>query len=117
VSIYDRLDKTESFAKREAKWDALNATSHGVFQTRVHALLGEQPQIDGVDARIKTLAEEGWKEGKIAQAMGYRERTIYNRVSKMREIAGVDRKHPLRMIFITPPSQRELPAGAILKMN
>ena len=45
--------------KRENLWDGLNAGSDGAYQQRVRVLLDEQPEINRLDARIKTLAEEG----------------------------------------------------------
>ncbi len=85
---------------REAKWDALNTSSGGTFQRRVRQLLDGQPQINRLDARIKTLAEDGLDEAKIAAELGYEEKTVYNHCSKMRKIAGVGRDIQFRLVFL-----------------
>jgi len=88
--------------KRENLWDALNTGSGGAYQLRVRTLLDEQREINRLDARIKTLSDEGWSDARIAQELGYQEKTIYSHCSKMRKIAGVDRKVPFRTLFLPP---------------
>lgn len=87
---------------REAKWDALNAAPGGAFQSRVHVLLAEQPDFAPLDARIKTVFEEGWLEAKIQDALGIAEQTLYNHKSKIRKIAGVDATVDFRSLFLPP---------------
>jgi hypothetical protein len=86
--------------KREAKWDALNATSDGAYQARVRVLLRDHPKLNALDARIKTVAEEGWSDEKIQDELGIAEQTLYNHIWKMRKIAKVGRDVPFRLLFL-----------------
>ncbi|HET6401228.1 MAG TPA: hypothetical protein VFH95_07490 [Candidatus Kapabacteria bacterium] len=99
MSVFDHND----FAKREAKWEKLNVEHGGRFQTRVRELLALPVALTMIEARIKTLAEEGWNDGKIAERLGIKEKTVYNHSSKIRKLAGVGREVPFRMVFFPPP--------------
>ena len=87
---------------REDKWEKLNAASGGKFQARVIELINRQPKLTVEDARIKTLAEEGWTAMKIAISLDLEEQTVRNHVSRMRLIAGAPRKMQFRLVFVVP---------------
>jgi DNA-binding CsgD family transcriptional regulator len=94
--------KIELAEKQERLWDAVNAVSGGVFQQRVHVLLEEQPMLTPLDARMKTLADEGWRNVKIMKNLGIAEQTFYNHTSKMRKIAGAKPRTNFRSLFAKP---------------